>query len=117
MGKRKKKKVLVGTWSIKGLNAFLLNDKMFQPHLSWSLCLFFKAQMVELTSAAGWLQGILLCSEELSSCSFPLYFHHFLMIQAHRKILNLFCISCWLMEMLPIKQKRHSWVQLKQHVH
>lgn len=44
--------------------------------------LVLKAQMVELTSAAGWLQGILLCSEELSSCSFPL---HFLMIQPHRK--------------------------------
>lgn len=94
------KRVLVGIWSIKGLNAFLLNDKMFQPHLSWSLCLLFEAQMVELTSAAGWLQGILLCSEELSSCSFPL---HFLMIQAPRKILKLFCISCWLMEMLPVK--------------
>lgn len=55
--------------------------------------------MVELASAAGWLQGILHCSEELSSCSFPLYF---LIIQAHRKIVNLLCVSCWLMEMLPI---------------
>lgn len=42
--------------------------------------------MVELASAAGWLQGILLCSEELSSCSFPLYF---LIIQTQRKTVNL----------------------------
>lgn len=63
-----------------------------QQGLSWSLLLFFKAQMVELASAAGWLQGILLCSQEHSSCSFPLYF---LITQPWRKTVNLFCVQGW----------------------
>lgn len=79
--------------SVNGLMPFSEIIKHFsEQHLNWSLLLFFKAQMVALASAAGWLQGILLCSQEHSSCSFPLYF---LITQPWRKTVNLVCVLGW----------------------